>query len=236
MSAIRGLLFDKDGTLFDFSATWGGWTRRLVIELAGGTPDRAADLARVLGFDTDTGRFQPDSAVIAHTTGEIAALLLPRLPGWQIGPLIQRLNEMAAENEMAPTVPLGPLFRRFADLGLKVGLATNDAEEPARQHLRGAGIEDYFDFVSGFDSGWGGKPGTGQLEAFLDLTGLAPGEVAMVGDSLHDLHAGRDAGMRTVAVLTGIAGAPDLDPHADVVLTDIGMLPDWVLAQAGPRA
>jgi phosphoglycolate phosphatase len=235
MSVIKGLLFDKDGTLFDFSATWGGWTRRVVTELAGGASGPAADLAGLLGFDADTGRFRPDSAVIAHTTGEIAALLLPRLPGWRIGPLIQRLNEMAAENEMTPAVPLEPLFRRFAELGLKVGLATNDAEDPARQHLRGAGIEEHFDFVSGFDSGWGGKPGTGQMQAFLDVTGLAPGEVAMVGDSLHDLHAGRAAGMRTVAVLTGIAGASDLHPHADVVLPDIGTLPDWISAQAGPR-
>ena len=53
----------------------------------------------------------------------------------------------------------------------------------------------------------------------------------MVGDSLHDLDAGRAAGMRTVAVLTGIAGAAALAPHADVVLNHIGELPDWVLAQ-----
>jgi phosphoglycolate phosphatase len=50
----------------------------------------------------------------------------------------------------------------------------------------------------------------------------------MVGDSRHDLEAGRAAGMRTVAVLTGIAGAADLAPHADVVLADIGGLPGWL--------
>jgi phosphoglycolate phosphatase len=50
----------------------------------------------------------------------------------------------------------------------------------------------------------------------------------MVGDSRHDLEAGRSAGMRTVAVLTGIAGAAELAPLADVVLTDIGALPDWL--------
>jgi phosphoglycolate phosphatase len=34
--------------------------------------------------------------------------------------------------------------------------------------------------------------------------------------------------MRTVAVLTGIAGAEELAPHADVVLRDIGALPAWL--------
>jgi phosphoglycolate phosphatase len=28
MRTIRGLVFDKDGTLFDFHATWGGWSRQ----------------------------------------------------------------------------------------------------------------------------------------------------------------------------------------------------------------
>ena len=51
---------------------------------------------------------------------------------------------------------------------------------------------------------------------------------AMVGDSRHDLDAGRAAGMRTIAVLTGIAKREDLAPHADVVLADIGAIPGWL--------
>jgi phosphoglycolate phosphatase len=56
----------------------------------------------------------------------------------------------------------------------------------------------------------------------------------MVGDSLHDLHAGRAAGMRVAAVLTGLATAAELAPHADVVLRDIGHLPGWLEAQRAP--
>ena len=50
----------------------------------------------------------------------------------------------------------------------------------------------------------------------------------MVGDSPHDLVAGRAAGMTAVAVLTGIATEADLGPLADVVLPDIGHLPGWL--------
>ena len=67
--------------------------------------------------------------------------------------------------------------------------------------------------------------------AMLDrwlAAGLDPARVAMVGDSRHDLEAGRAAGMRTVAVLTGVARREDLEPHADVVLADIGALPGWL--------
>ncbi len=64
--------------------------------------------------------------------------------------------------------------------------------------------------------------------AFARALGLDPARVAMVGDSRHDLDAGRAAGMRVVAVLTGIAGREELEPHADVVLADIGALPGWL--------
>ena len=66
------------------------------------------------------------------------------------------------------------------------------------------------------------------LDAFSDQMGLAPKHVAMVGDSRHDLLAGRAAGMVTVGVLTGIATKNDLADLADVVLTNIGDLPDWL--------
>lgn len=231
MTAVKGLLFDKDGTLFDFRATWGGWTRRVITALADGQTDRASQLGRALGYDLAGGDFAPDSAVIAHTTAEIRDIILPLLPRTDPTALLDRMNHMAAENDMIEAVPLVPLFTRFRDMGLKIGLATNDAEVPARTHLRRAAIDGLFDFVAGFDSGWGGKPEAGQMQAFLAQTDLAPGSVAMVGDSLHDLDAGRAAGMRTVAVLTGIAKAETLAPHADVVLADIGELPRWIAAQ-----
>jgi phosphoglycolate phosphatase len=50
----------------------------------------------------------------------------------------------------------------------------------------------------------------------------------MVGDSLHDLRAGRAAGMTVVGVLTGVARRQELEPEADVVLDDITQLPAWL--------
>jgi phosphoglycolate phosphatase len=50
----------------------------------------------------------------------------------------------------------------------------------------------------------------------------------MVGDSLHDLVAGRAAGMQTVGVLTGPACRAELAPCADAVLPDIGHLTEWL--------
>ena len=228
MAEIRGLLFDKDGTLFDFHSTWGGWTARVIERLAGPSAETRRAVAEVLGFDLEARRFDEGSVVIGHTVAEIAALLAGFAPDRSVEALVSDLNALAVKNDMVPAVPLVPLFRRLREMGLKLGLATNDAEEPARVHLENSGLTSYFDFVAGFDSGWGGKPATGQMRAFLDRTGLEAHETAMVGDSLHDLHAGRAAGMKTVAVLTGIAGRDELAPHADIVLPTIGDLPGWI--------
>ena len=72
-----------------------------------------------------------------------------------------------------------------------------------------------------------GDAGFGPHSGLLP-TGLPPERIAMVGDSTHDLLAGRAAGMMTVGVLTGLATTTDLSPHADVVLPDIGHLPGWL--------
>lgn len=230
---IDGVIFDKDGTLFDFRRSWGGWTARLVRDIAterAGAPDeaQAARLAAAIGYDLGTGVFSPDSPVIAATADDIAAALVPLLPGTTQMRLAARMNALAEVAPMAEAVPLLPVLTALKGRGLRLGLATNDAEAPARAHLAAHGVAHLFDSISGFDSGHGAKPGPGMLLAFAAHCGLAPARVVMVGDSRHDLMAGRAAGMRTVAVLTGIAGADQLAPLADAVLPDIAALGGWI--------
>lgn len=232
MNNIRGLVFDKDGTLFDFTATWSNWARTILREFAAGSEEFAETLGQAVGFEVKTGRFVPDSPVIAGTPAEITDCLLDLLPGFDRAALVARMNAVSAETPQVAAVPLVPLFEHLAGLGLRIGLATNDAEEPARAHLESVGVAKFFHFVSGFDSGFGAKPAPGPLLAFVRSQALTPDEVVMVGDSRHDLMAGRAAGMRTVAVLTGVAGRNELAPFADVVLTDISHLPDWIDRQA----
>lgn len=224
---IDGVIFDKDGTLFDFRRSWGGWARRFLLGLSP-DPVQAAHLGHVIGFDLSTGDFAPTSPVIADTPAGIAAVLAPHLPGQTVAEIIRRINEAAALAPMAEAVPLGPLLSDLRARGLRIGLATNDTEVPARAHLAAHGITELFDFIAGYDSGHGAKPGPGMCLAFARHTGLSPARIAMVGDSAHDLHAGRAAGMVCIGVLTGIATEADLRPHADVVLADIGALPAWL--------
>ena len=225
---IRGIVFDKDGTLFDFHATWSVWFAGFIPEIAGGDPARTAALARALHFDLAAGRFAKTSPMIAGTMEDFDATVRAVIPELDPAELRRMILASTAEATQVEAVPLVPLLDRLLAAGLTLGLATNDSEVPARSHLERAGILDRFAFVAGYDSGHGAKPEPGMLAAFCAATGIPPEACAMIGDSTHDLDSGRAAGMVTVAVLTGLATREDLAPHADVVLDNIATLPDWL--------
>lgn len=230
---ITGVLFDKDGTLFDFRASWGPWAQTLVHDLANGDAGLAQALADGLEYDLDAGVFRPDSLSIAGSVAEQAAAIAPLLPDYTEAELLDRLIHAASVAQMAPVAGLSSILNALRVRGLKLGVATNDAETSAHNHLARAGVLDHFDFVAGFDSGYGAKPAPGMCLAFADACALDPAQVAMVGDSTHDLIAGRAAGMVAVGVLTGMADHDTLAPHADTVMADISGLAAWLDAWAG---
>lgn len=225
---IDALLFDKDGTLFDFQATWGAWAQSLIPRLAGDDPARRARLARAIAFDPASGRFRASSPIVAQTSREAAICVARGLGRDDIDVVDALMTELSTSAPLVPPVPLVPLLEGLRARGLVLGLMTNDSEAVAHAHLRAAGVAELFDFVAGYDSGFGAKPDPGPLLAFARTHRLTPARVAMVGDSAHDLIAGRAAGMRTLAVLTGVAGSDELAPLADAVLADIGAIPGWL--------
>ncbi|AZV77427.1 HAD family hydrolase [Parasedimentitalea marina] len=225
---VDALLFDKDGTLFDFSATWNGWTETLIRELAQGQDDVAQALAKVLGYDLETTSFHPDSIAIACANAEIAAAVAPLIDHLDQAAIEQHLSVSAAGANLAEAVPLGAFLDDLLARGKVLGVMTNDAEFSARSQLERAGVLDRFAFVAGYDSGHGAKPDPDPLLAFCKAVGIDPARTAMVGDSRHDLEAGNAAGMRRIGVLTGLAKRDDLAPLADVVLPDIGHIPAWL--------
>lgn len=229
MARYDAILFDKDGTLFDFQASYGAWARALVTDLAGGDPARIGAMAAEIDLDLGTARFGPESVVVSGTADEIAGVLLPFLAEPVArSALVARIDRSGASVPLVEAVPLAPFLAGLAARGLGLGIVTNDSEAPARRHLERSRILGAFGVVVGYDSGHGPKPMPGPLLAAALALGAAPDRCVMVGDSRHDLLAGRAAGMATVGVLTGPAGEADLAPLADAVLASIADLPDWL--------
>jgi phosphoglycolate phosphatase len=227
---VDGLLFDKDGTLIDFHGTWDPWAAEIIAELAGSEPGLMAQIAGVIDYDLEKGRLLPTSIAIAETNREISEAIAAVLPGRDVDEVEQFLVISGAKAPVVPVVPLRPFLEGLAKVGISLGVLTNDSEFGARAHLKALGIEAHFDFIAGFDSGFGAKPAPDPLLHYARAHGLAPGRVAMVGDSVHDLMAGRAAGMITIGVLTGPAAEHHLAPHVDVIFPDIGHIPGWLMA------
>ncbi|OED47045.1 phosphatase [Rhodobacteraceae bacterium (ex Bugula neritina AB1)] len=225
---VDAFLFDKDGTLFDFAATWNGWAASLLETLAQGDQAAKEAMADAISFDLERGAFNPDSLVIAGSNDEVAAALAPYVKNRELSDLTAFLAESASEADIAPAVPLADFLDGLLDRGKVLGVMTNDAEVSARSQLQRAGVLDRFAFVAGCDSGHGAKPDPDPLLAFCKAAGVSPDRTAMVGDSRHDMEAGAAAGMQRIAVLTGMALRTELLPHADIVLPDIGHIPSWL--------
>jgi phosphoglycolate phosphatase len=222
LNLIQAVLFDKDGTLFDFQKTWGPWAVQVIARLAQDDAVLMAEVARVMGVNLEQQVFEADSLGVAGTPFDLVEALAPVL------------HHMSEEDILAGlmpnkgSVPLAHICDLPQTLSIiagpqkrKLGLVTNDFEAMALEHLDQAGVCAAFDVVIGYDSGFGGKPASDGCVAAALALGVAPEHTLMVGDSLHDLTAGRGAGMQVVGVLTGTATRADLEPYADSVVQDI---------------
>ena len=225
---IQGVLFDKDGTLFDFQASWAKWMASVLLSLSRGDHALARRVGSLLGFNTSLGKFEQGSPFVAGTPEDTFMVLVRQFPELEQSEIARTVGESSAEAEQIPAVPLRPLLCGLREQGLTLGVVTNDWKRIAAAHLRAADCLDCFAYVAGSDSGHGSKPDPGMLFAFCVATGIDPANCLMVGDSPADMVAGRRAGMTAIAVLTGMDTAAALEPHADAVLPNIGGLPEWI--------
>ena len=228
---IQGILFDKDGTLIDFAATYAPATTRVIGHLCGGDPSLAQAMAGAVDFDLAASRFASTSIVIAGTGKEIAEAWSPFLPGFPADELAGHVDaayEMFSVEYLKPFPGTRLALEDLAAHGFGLGIATNDTHANALIHRARLEFDHLLPFVAGYDSGFGAKPGPGMVHAFADHLGIASGQVVMVGDSPHDMMSARAAGAVAIAVTTGLATAGELAPHADHVISGIEALPALV--------
>ena len=57
MTEIKALIFDKDGTLFDFAQTWQCWADGFLLRLANGERSAADRYGQAIGYDLAARRF-----------------------------------------------------------------------------------------------------------------------------------------------------------------------------------
>lgn len=225
----QAIIFDKDGTLIDFDAMWGGWVIYLAEQLsqASGLPVREA-LSLAMGYDEGTKK------VLAH--GKLAITPMAKLYTLTVE-VMQSLGLSAEKAEKIvetcwcipdpvelakPFTDMRELFYKLHSEGIKIAIATADDREPTQAMLEAFDVEEYIFTMVCADDGILTKPAPDMVHAICQRMNIHPSKVMVIGDTIADLKMARAAGAGlSVGVLSGVSNARDLVPFADVLLESV---------------
>lgn len=224
---IRGLLFDKDGTLLDYGASWPPINLEASLLAAQGDAALATRLLRAAGADPRSGLAMADSLLAAGNTNELAqawSCAGSPLPEADLVAALDLLFQ-GAVSRMVPVCDLAALFAGLRERDLALGIASSDSAAAVDATALHFGLAPHIAFACGYDSGHGVKPGPGMVLGFCAATGLHPSEIAVIGDNSHDMEMGRSAGAGLrVAVLTGTGTRETLTPLSHHCIASIAEL------------
>lgn len=233
----KAIIFDKDGTLIDFDAMWGGWVVFLAEQLRGVSGvDVREVLCEAMGYD------EANKKVLAH--GKLAATPMSQL--YRLTVEVMQSNGLsAAEAERAvekgwcipdPVVlakqftDTRALFSGLHSKGIKIGIATTDDRGPTQAMIEAFDIEEYISTMVCADDGIKAKPAPDMVLTICQRMGIEPLQVMVVGDTTADLKMGRAAGVGlVVGVLSGVSSARDLVTFADVLIESVDNLQGYAM-------
>jgi pyrophosphatase PpaX len=187
MATIRTVLFDLDGTLID--------SLRLILDSYHHTLSQHGLPAR-----TD-----------AEWLKGVGTPLIVQLAEWrdEIGTIdamiaTYRQYNLKHHDRMVTVYP-GVLdaLREIKASGLQTGLVTSKNRHGALRGLKLVGLEALMDVLVCADEVTNPKPHAEPVEKAVTLLGADPITTLYVGDSVHDMHSGRSAGVLTAAALWG---------------------------------
>jgi phosphoglycolate phosphatase len=234
LKLIKGILFDKDGTLLDFYSGWVPVATQMadrLLEDVGLQDDDSAKENLLGAIGLHGSRIDPKGILASGTTQDMAEAFVRVLKEKQvISDKLERLQERLTEelyrltqsnrHNLKPTADLHRLLGQLRRHGLKIGIATADDLESTQFFLEHAGVAAYFDFIGTSDC-FEKKPGPGMLRAFCEACDMNAEEVAVAGDTATDIRFARNgsAGL-VIGVLSGVSGPAELQ-GADLVIRSV---------------
>ncbi len=204
------ILFDLDGTLVDSQTDVTNAINHALVAL--GRPPIAPDRLFGVVWDGVQKTFENLLGAAGPATFDTAVALY---------------REFYAEHLLEHTRLYPGVAETLAALqGTTMGIVSNKREIPVLHILEGLGIAEHFEAVIGGDSFPSHKPDPEPILHLLKRFQTAPERALIVGDSPHDIEAGRRSGIRTCAVTYGFHPVSQLEAcGADWMIDAIEDLP-----------
>jgi phosphoglycolate phosphatase len=227
--AIKGILFDKDGTLIDVNRTWIPLYRTLLAEKFMAGSEKVKAMLVSAGYDPVADKFISGSILACGTTRQLVEVWWPHLDDdgqAQMANSIDHDYAPLARTYLHPLMDLEPILSSLQSDGYALGIATNDSRVSAKGQMEKLGVARFFQAIIGSDSVVVPKPSGQMIKHFAEHAGILSDEIAMVGDNTHDLEEAYNggAGLR-IGVLSGNAAHEDIAHLADHVIASVADLP-----------
>jgi len=230
------VLLDKDGTLLDFRVMWLEWSKYVINELLAGVGQVniiSSTLEKAMGVDLTGWHVDPEGPLAGGALYGLRVALLETLTGSGMAPeeaaeLVSRVLQRS-ETEVdwgALARPMPGLEKTLDQLKLKkfkLAVVTADLAERSKITLKTLKLEQYFDVIIGADLVKDSKPSPDMALLACDRLGVAPGNAVVIGDSPRDILMARNAGSRSIGVLSGVSTRRQL-AGADVIIASVADL------------
>ena len=212
----------------------------IVWDLDGTLVDSAPDLASALNTVLDKRGFAPHSLATVRTMiGNGVPKLVERgFNAIGIRPEPAQLDELVtifvkeysacATRQTRPYPQVVGTLQQFQAMNLPMGVCTNKPEALSRQILEDLDLSQFFSSVVGGDTTDARKPDPQPLLTCLRNLATGPASSLMIGDSVHDVHAARAAGVLVGVVPWGYRSAPVAELGADFVIHELADLPGMI--------
>lgn len=233
----QAIIFDKDGTLIDFDAMWGGWVVYLAEQLRAITGMNVKEaLCFAMGYDAKTRKVSSTGKLASRPMSQLYQLTVEVVQSFGLS-----LSEAECIVKRAWCIPdpvllakpftdTRALFSNLHEHGIQIAIATADDRAPTQAMLEAIDIVEFIATLVCADDDIPSKPAPDMVSTICEQLKLDPKNVMVIGDTASDLKMARAAGAGlAVGVLSGVSSTKDLIPYADVLIESIAELHTYML-------
>lgn len=218
LGRIRAILFDLDGTLIDTTDLILRCFEHAWQNVCGISHSRQA-LVATFGMPLREAMHRLMDCQLAVATTKPTADALQRAAQVETLLTTYRAYNVAHHDVVArPFADTWQAVTRLRERGYRLGVVTSKSRELGERGLQLCGLAGLLDDAVFLEDTTRHKPSPEPILTALERLEVAADEAVYVGDSFHDIIAGRAAGVKTIAAAWGPLPRADLERER----------PDWI--------